>query len=92
MTSRRLMAGPQGSEESAPYQLKVALWKGPTAEANNVRFGSLADILRCGSDVCFTPESGHEEARAECPLSASSGHPQTERPPDGALPKSISSE
>jgi hypothetical protein len=22
----------------------------------HVRFGSLADILRCGSDVCFTPE------------------------------------
>ena len=26
---------------------------------SNVRFGSLADILRCGSDVRFTPESGH---------------------------------
>ena len=25
----------------------------------NVRFGSLADILRCGSDVRFAPESGH---------------------------------
>jgi hypothetical protein len=24
-----------------------------------VRFGSLADILRCDSDVCFTPESGY---------------------------------
>jgi hypothetical protein len=26
---------------------------------HNVRFGSLTDILRCGSDVGFTPESGH---------------------------------
>jgi len=25
----------------------------------NVRFGSLADIAACPSDVCFTPESGH---------------------------------
>jgi hypothetical protein len=25
---------------------------------DEVRFGSLADILRCGGDVRFTPESG----------------------------------
>ena len=41
---------------------------------SDVRFGSLADILRCGSDVRFTPESGLSEARAACPLSANSGH------------------
>ena len=26
----------------------------------NVRFGSKADILRCGIDVRFTPKSGHQ--------------------------------
>jgi len=37
-----------------------------------VRFGSLADILRCGSDIRFTPESGHSQLRSECLLSAKS--------------------
>jgi hypothetical protein len=32
--------------------------------ALNVRFGSLADILRRGSDVRFTPKSGHQAARS----------------------------
>jgi hypothetical protein len=41
----------------------------------NVRFGSLADILRCGSDVRFTSESGHVQCNSVCPLSAKSGHP-----------------
>jgi hypothetical protein len=36
--------------------------------SSNVRFGSLADILRCGSDVRFTPESGHSQAQNKCPL------------------------
>ena len=40
----------------------------------NVRFGSLADILRCGSDVRFTPNSGHVRCTSLCPLSAKSGH------------------
>ena len=44
------------------------------ATRNNVRFGSLADILRCGSDVCFTPKSGHASATSKCPLSAKSRH------------------
>ena len=34
------------------------------AASPNVRFGSLADILRCGSDVRFAPESGHVGALA----------------------------
>jgi hypothetical protein len=38
-----------------------------------VRFGSLADIGGCQSDVRFTPESGHW-LKIECPLSANSGH------------------
>ena len=37
-------------------------------------FGSKADILRCGSDVRFTPRSGHQSRLSECPLSANSGH------------------
>ena len=40
----------------------------------HVRFGSLADILRCGSDVRFTPESGHVRCISSCPLCANSGH------------------
>jgi hypothetical protein len=40
----------------------------------NVRFGSLADILRRGSDVRFTPESRHMQCNSVCPLSANSGH------------------
>ena len=40
----------------------------------DVRFGSLADILRCGSDVRFTPESGHVQCNLGCPLCAKSRH------------------
>jgi hypothetical protein len=40
----------------------------------DVRFGSKADILRCGSDVRFTPQSGHAQCTSRCPLSANSGH------------------
>jgi hypothetical protein len=36
----------------------------------NVRFGSLADILRCGSHVHFTPNSGHLRLSFECLLCA----------------------
>ena len=39
-----------------------------------IRFGSLADILRCGSDVRFTPESGQSLQRTLCPLCANSEH------------------
>jgi len=40
----------------------------------HVRFGSLADIRPLNSDVRFTPNSGHQEDRPRCPLSANSGH------------------
>jgi hypothetical protein len=40
----------------------------------DVRFGSLADILRCSSDVRFTPQSGHVQCNSVCPLCANSGH------------------
>ena len=33
-----------------------------------VRSGSLADILRCGSYVRFTPKSGHVRVSIECLL------------------------
>ena len=46
--------------------------------AADVRFGSLADILRCDSHVRFTPESGHSQARSTCPLSAKAGIGQVE--------------
>ena len=42
--------------------------------ARNVRFGSLADILRCDSHVRSTPESGHVRCKERCPLCANSGH------------------
>jgi hypothetical protein len=44
-----------------------------TSGALNVRFGSLADISECPSDVRFTPESGHWNSVAKCPLCAISG-------------------
>ena len=37
--------------------------------------GSLADILRCGSNARFAPESGHRLAALRCLLCANSGHP-----------------
>jgi hypothetical protein len=40
----------------------------------DVRFGSKADILRCGNDVRFTPESGHLQCNSPCLLRANSGH------------------
>ena len=36
-----------------------------TAPAFNVAFGSLADILRCGSDVRFTPKADMCSAHAD---------------------------
>ena len=39
----------------------------------NVRFGSLADTARLGSDVCFTPKSCRESQRTVRPLWAISG-------------------
>ena len=38
----------------------------------NVRFGSLAGILRCGGHVRFTPKSGHWAVQIKCPLCANS--------------------
>jgi len=45
-------------------------------EAIDVRFGSLADMRADQCDVRFTAESGHWTRQAECPLSATSRHPQ----------------
>jgi hypothetical protein len=42
--------------------------------AAHVRFGSKADIRQLGTDVRFTPKSGHRIAGAGCPLWAKSGH------------------
>ena len=42
--------------------------------ATNVRFGSKADIDGLPLDVRFTPESGHWNSVAKCPLCAKSGH------------------
>jgi hypothetical protein len=40
----------------------------------DVCFGSKAEIRPLNHDVCFTPESGHQEVWRRCPLSARSGH------------------
>jgi hypothetical protein len=42
--------------------------------AAHVRFGSEADISHYAGDVRFTPESGHWNSVASCPLCAKSGH------------------
>ena len=40
----------------------------------NVRFGSKADIAVGPHEIRFTPESGHRNSVAQCPLCAKSGH------------------
>ena len=84
MNSRRLMfpqgdasCSPQGSGRisvsSQDEGLEGPKMNFPQANAD-VRFGSLADILRCGSHVRLTPESGHMQCNNKCPLNAKSGH------------------
>src|SRR5262249_30388496 len=40
----------------------------------NVRFGSEADIGTGATNVRFTPNGGHRNSAAKCPLCAKSGH------------------
>jgi hypothetical protein len=42
--------------------------RGRGLEANDVRFGSKADMAAHSSDVRFTPESGHSPAQSGCLL------------------------
>jgi hypothetical protein len=44
------------------------------SQAAHVADGSEADIPRALSDVCVTPQSGHDSALVPCPLGAKSGH------------------
>jgi hypothetical protein len=53
MNSRRLMPVPEGQTRHSTGLSQH------TGRGANVRFGSLADILRRNRDVCFTPNSGH---------------------------------
>jgi len=41
--------------------------------STDVRFGSKADVARCQADFRFTPESGHWNSPAKCPICAKSG-------------------
>jgi hypothetical protein len=66
------------SQDRASYRVNRIDRKGQT-KLINVRFGSQADILRCGSDVCFIPKSGHSSVASKCPLSANSGHVRCSR-------------
>jgi hypothetical protein len=43
----------------SPFNPVSAKIQTPFGARGSVRFGSLADILRCESHVRFTPESGH---------------------------------
>jgi hypothetical protein len=67
---------PGGEREMAHNQAQARPRKVPSRHRRepNVRFGSLADILRRGSHVRFTPESGHLQCTSLCPLCANSGH------------------
>ena len=69
-----ILIADRGSEGSPSYQLNVAFWKKPNAKANNVRFGSKADICSAKRYVRFTPNSGHARCTSPCPLCANSGH------------------
>ena len=44
------------------------------SSADDVRFGSGADVAPTKQDVRFTPNSGHQEDGPRCPLSANNGH------------------
>ena len=44
------------------------------SSADDVRFGSLADMATLIGDVRFTPNSGQTQSQSACPLSANSGH------------------
>jgi hypothetical protein len=57
MKSRRRTRMPLWLQSDDVFQI-LANW-------DHVRFGSLADILRCGSHVRFTPNSGHEMATVD---------------------------
>jgi len=46
--------------------LKPSQFVGVAAGLLHVRFGSLADILRRGGHVRFTPESGHVRCNYRC--------------------------
>ena len=72
--SRRSLAAPhhapvRGSSLADRCQLVTDV-----SVPRTLRFGSSADILRCGTHVRFTPESGHVRCKNECPLWARSGH------------------
>src|SRR5262245_27803191 len=55
--------------------------EGAIVRKGNVRFGSLADILRCGNDVRFTPKSRHRSVQFECPLRADTVEKVVSDPP-----------
>jgi ABC-type uncharacterized transport system substrate-binding protein len=46
----------------------------------DVRYGSKADISECPTNVCFTPECGHQSDIAPCPLCAKAGHEHVDSP------------
>ena len=69
---RRLIASPR--LRTGHRTTRGSALKGVVTRPANVRFGSLADILRCGRHVRFTPESGHVRCTTLCPLCAKSGH------------------
>jgi len=60
--------------------LRLAKWgsgvelQGSNSKPAHVRFGSKADIGARPIDVRFTPESGHWNSAAKCPLCAKSRH------------------
>src|SRR5262245_57574933 len=67
----------QESRSSAVLKGRSGLEQEPAALRDfspvYVRFGSKADAAACFGHVRFTPESGHQSARRECPLCANSG-------------------
>src|SRR5262249_52235383 len=78
-------AANQNDKISPSYQLPAPklgtrIVAGQTAKSEvvrlargNVRFGSKADILLSPTNVRFTPNSGHWNSAAQCPLCAKSG-------------------
>ena len=56
------------------FSIEICAVRYTRAGRRHVRFGSKADIEACSVNVRFTPESGHWDSAAKCPLCANSGH------------------
>ena len=81
---------PNGPDKTITRHIGDALHPARENKAGiRAEIGNLADILRCGSHVRFTPESRHVQCTRRCLLCANSGHRQTYSITSSARPISV---